>query len=179
MADPFANVQLGPSGRSDARHRVSASAVVRLPWGIQVAPFFVFRSALPIFTFEGVDRNNDGNNNDITVKAYQYTGLGKAPKEIGDCAHINCSRGAPLTQLNARVSKSFRVIGNARLEAIGEVFNLFNALNPVFALTTPAPCRRGSACRLPATGRVCRRLPPIRAAHRPGGVQVHVLTGTT
>ena len=38
--------------------------------GFQAAPFFVFRSALPIFTFEGVDRNHDGNNNDITVKAY-------------------------------------------------------------------------------------------------------------
>ena len=136
VADPFADVQLGPSGRSDARHRLSASAVVRLPWGFQVAPFFVFRSALPIFTFEGVDRNHDGNNNDITVKAYQYDGLGKAPEEIGDCAHINCSRGAPLTQLNVRVSKSFRVTGNARLEAIGEVFNVFNALNPAFALTS-------------------------------------------
>ena len=97
VTDPFADVQLGPSGRSDARHRSSASAVVRLPWGFQAAPFFVFRSALPIFTFEGVDRNHDGNNNDITVKAYRYDGLGKAPKEIGDCAHINCSRGAPLT----------------------------------------------------------------------------------
>ena len=136
VANPFADVQLGPSGRSDARHRLSASAVVRLPWGFQVAPFFVFRSALPIFTFEGVDRNHDGNNNDITLKAYQYDGLGKAPKEIGDCAHINCSRGAPLTQLNVRVSKSFRVTGNARLEAIGEVFNVFNALNPAFALTS-------------------------------------------
>jgi hypothetical protein len=115
---------------------MSASAVVRLPWGIQAAPFFVFRSALPIFTFEGIDRNHDGNNNDITVRAYHYDGLGKAPKEIGDCAHINCSRGAPLTQLNLRVSKSFRVIGDTRIEAIGEVFNAFNALNPAFALTS-------------------------------------------
>ena len=136
VTNPFADVQLGPSGRSDARHRVSASAVVRLPWGVQAAPFFVFRSALPIFTFEGVDRNHDGNNNDITVKAYRYDGLGKPPKEIGDCAHINCSRGAPLTQLNLRLSKSFRVTGDTRIEAIGEVFNVFNALNPAFALTS-------------------------------------------
>jgi hypothetical protein len=136
VTNPFADVQLGPSGRSDARHRVSASAVVRLPWGVQAAPFFVFRSALPIFTFEGIDRNHDGNNNDITSKAYRYDGLGKAPKEIGDCAHINCSRGAPLTQLNFRLSKSFRLAGDTRIEAIGEVFNLFNALNPAFALTS-------------------------------------------
>ncbi|MEN3337119.1 MAG: hypothetical protein V7647_795 [Acidobacteriota bacterium] len=136
VTDPFAHVQLGPSGRSDARHRASASAVVRLPSGVQAAPFVIFRSALPVFTFEGVDRNHDGNNNDITVKAYRYDGPGKAPKEIGDCAHINCSRGAPLTQLNLRLSKSFALSGHARIEAIGEVFNLFDALNPAFALTS-------------------------------------------
>ena len=136
VTDPFGDVQLGPSGRSDARHRASASAVIRLPWGFQAAPFFIFRSALPVYTFEGVDRNLDGNNNDITLKAYQYDGVGKAPKEIGDCAHINCSRGAPLTQLNLRLSKSFPLGGRARIEGIAEIFNVFDALNPVLALTS-------------------------------------------
>ena len=32
--------------------------------------------------------------------------------------------------MNLRVSKSFRLFGNYRVEAIGEVFNLFNAKNP-------------------------------------------------
>ena len=136
VSNPFADVQLGPSGRSDARHRASISAVIRLPFGFQAAPFFIFHSALPVFTFEGVDRNHDGNNNDITLKAYQYDGIGKAPKEIGDCAHINCSRGASFSQLNLRVSKSFPLAGHARLEGIAEVFNLGNALNPVLALTS-------------------------------------------
>ena len=129
-------VQQGPSGRSDARHRVSASAVIRAPWGIQVAPFFMFRSALPIFTFEGVDLNRDSNNNDITAKAYQYDGEGVAPKEIGDCKTVNCSRGANFAQMNLRVSKSFALMGRTRIEAIGEVFNVFNALNPAFAQTS-------------------------------------------
>ena len=55
VTNPFADVQEGPSGRSDARHRISASAVIQAPWGLQVAPFFLFRSALPVYTFEGVD----------------------------------------------------------------------------------------------------------------------------
>ncbi len=97
---------VGPSGRSDARHRASASAVIRLPWGFQAAPFFIYRSALPIFTFEGIDRNSDGNNNDITARAYQFTEVGKATRELGDCRQINCSRGAPLTQLNRRGPRS-------------------------------------------------------------------------
>ena len=32
--------------------------------------------------------------------------------------------------MNLRVSKSFRIYRNSRVEAIGEVFNLFNAKNP-------------------------------------------------
>ena len=140
-----------------------ATGYRRAPWsGCRGASrsrlFFVFRSALPIFTFEGVDRNDDGNNNDITVKAYQDDGLGKAPEEIGDCAHINCSRGAPLTQLNVRVSKSFRVIGNARLEAIGEVF-MSQRAQPRVRADQPAPCRRGNSV-LPSCSR--SRWPGLR-----------------
>ena len=135
VTNPFADVQQGPSGRTDARHRISASAVIRMKWDIQVAPFFIFRSALPLFTFEGVDLNGDSNNNDITRRAYQYDGEGVAPKEIGDCETVNCSRGANFAQLNLRVSKSFALMGRSRIEAIGEVFNMLNALNPAFALT--------------------------------------------
>ncbi len=136
VTQPFADVQNGPSGRTDARHRVTASAVIRAPWGVQVSPFFLFRSALPIFTFEGVDLNHDGNNNDLTAKAYEYDGLGNAPKEIGTCTTVNCSRGASFAQLNLRVSKSFPIVGRARVEAIGEIFNVTNALNPAFPLTS-------------------------------------------
>jgi hypothetical protein len=55
------------------------------------------------------------------------------------------NRGASQQMFSLRVSKSFTLFGNARLEAIGEVFNLFNALNPAtftgrrFIWTTGAP----------------------------------------
>ena len=67
--DPLNAVNNGPSSRTDARHRVSFSAVIQAPWGIQVAPFFLYRSALPMLTFEGTDINNDSNTNDITRAA--------------------------------------------------------------------------------------------------------------
>ncbi len=38
--------------------------------------------------------------------------------------------------MNLRVSKSFPLGGRMRVEAIGEVFNLFNALNPGYSTTT-------------------------------------------
>ena len=178
VADPFADVQLGPSGRSDARHRLSASAVVRLPWGFQVAPFFVFRSALPIFTFEGVDRNHDGNNNDITVKAYQYRRAWQSAE--GDRrlrSHQLQPRGAADPAERSRLEV---VPGDRECAARSDRRSVqcLQRAQPGVRADQPAPCRRRSACRLPATGRVCRRLPPIRAAHRPGGVQVYVLTGS-
>jgi hypothetical protein len=51
-------------------------------------------------------------------------------KDLGPCQTINCGRGTSKSELNLRVSKSFRLTGTARLEAIAEVFNLFNAINP-------------------------------------------------
>jgi hypothetical protein len=138
--DPFNPVNSGPSTRTDARHRVTLSAVIQVPWDIQVAPIFIYRSALPTLTFEGVDTNNDSNTNDITARAYKYTGLnadGTATfEDIGPCETVNCSRRAPFSQLNLRLSKAFRLRGTTRVEAIAEVFNLFNAKNPALPITS-------------------------------------------
>jgi hypothetical protein len=129
-ADPFNDVQLGPSRRSDSRHRLTLSAIVNAPWGIQVSPIWRYRSALPVNTIEGIDLNNDGVNDDIPERAFAFDGVGNPAKDIGPCKTINCGRGASLNQLNLRLSKSFPLMGRLRLEAIGEVFNLFNSKNP-------------------------------------------------
>jgi outer membrane receptor protein involved in Fe transport len=136
--DPFSDVQFGPAGRTDARHRITASSIIELPMGIQVAPIFRFRSALPVGITQGVDLNQNGVNNDIGTEAFAFDGFDSSDllkrnpiaKDLGACKTVNCGRGAPLSTLNLRVSRSFRLIGTARIEAIGEVFNLFNALNP-------------------------------------------------
>ena len=51
-------------------------------------------------------------------------------KDIGACTTINCGRGAAFSQLNLRVSRTFPLAGHTNIEAIAEVFNLFNAINP-------------------------------------------------
>jgi Carboxypeptidase regulatory-like domain/TonB dependent receptor len=129
-ADPFSDVQNGPARRSDSRHRATVSAIFALPYGVQVSPIWRYRSALPVNIVEGVDLNNDGVNNDIPLRAYAFDGVGNAPKDIGPCETINCGRGASLNQLNLRVSKAFAVGAGIRVEAIAEVFNLFNRKNP-------------------------------------------------
>ena len=132
--DPYADVQFGPSGRTDARHRTTISAVWEAPWGITIAPIFRYRSALPVATIQGQDLNANGITNEIPDVAFAFDGLdddGTARvKEIGACETINCSRGASQSQFNLRVSKGFRLVGQARVEAIAEIFNLFNVKNP-------------------------------------------------
>jgi hypothetical protein len=137
--NPFdAPVQMGPNRTTDARHRVNITAIVELPYGISVAPFFLYRSALPVFLVDGRDLNGDGELVDIPTTAYAVDGVDRATgtatiKEIGPCETVNCGRSSPQSQLNLRVSKTFRIAGHVRVEAIGEIFNLFNALNPATA----------------------------------------------
>jgi len=133
---PFDDVQMGPAFRSDARHKMTISAIIQAPWGIYVSPIFRYRSATPIHIWYGYDLNADGVSNDKYTTAYKFTGIDDAGvpsfKEMGTCKTVLCGRGAPLSQLNVRVAKSFRLGGRYALEAIGEVFNLFNAINPAF-----------------------------------------------
>jgi hypothetical protein len=103
-----------------------------------VAPIFYYRSALPLHTFTGVDSNNDSITNDRTELRYRYTGIGPDNRatyvEDGPCETVNCSRRAGFSQLNLRISRAFPLRGGVRIEAIGEVFNLFNAKNPSLGL---------------------------------------------
>ncbi|HEY7289432.1 MAG TPA: TonB-dependent receptor [Vicinamibacterales bacterium] len=132
--DPFSDVQFGPAGRTDARHKVNISAVIELPAGFVFSPIYRYRSALPVAITEGVDLNQNGVNNDNPKEAYGFGGLDSSNKpilvDLGPCTTINCGRGASLSTMNFRISKSFRLGGSARIEAIGEVFNVFNSLNP-------------------------------------------------
>ena len=106
----------GPNSRTDARHQGTVAAVLQMK-GFTIAPIFLFRTALPVSITEGLDTNGNSENNDIPAKAYQFDGVGNAPKEIGDCKTWNCGRGAPRTQMNLRVSHSFRLYGRSRVEA--------------------------------------------------------------
>ncbi|MGH9254889.1 MAG: TonB-dependent receptor [Vicinamibacterales bacterium] len=140
VTNPFGPVQQGPSTRTDARHRVTVSAIIDVPWGFRVSPVYLFRSALPTHSFEGMDLNADANVNDKTARAYRFTGLnddGSASfEERGACDTVNCSRRAFFSQLNLRISRPFMLWRSLRLEAIGEVFNMFNAKNPSIPLMT-------------------------------------------
>jgi hypothetical protein len=133
-SQPLAARQYGPSGRTDARHKITVSAVIEAPGGINISPIFRYRSALPVNIVTGFDNNRDGARNDIASEAFAFNGLDASGNPIveslGSCATINCGRGASMSVFNLRVSKVFKLPRNIHFEAIGEVFNLFNAKNP-------------------------------------------------
>ena len=134
--NPFdAPIQNGPTTDTDARHRISLSAIFELPGGFQLSPIYYFRSALPVALVDGRDLNRDGDANDIPARAFAVdtfdVDAGKTTfKDIGACETVNCGRGMSQQQMNVRISKSFHLGSRARVEALAEVFNLINDVNP-------------------------------------------------
>jgi hypothetical protein len=127
--------QFGPNLTTDSRHLVSLSAVFQIKGGFRVAPIYFFRSALPVNLIDGRDLNLDGDALDIPAKAYGVDTFNADSgaitfKELGACETVNCGRGMSQSQANVRVSKLFNLPGRARVEAIGELFNVFNTINP-------------------------------------------------
>jgi hypothetical protein len=127
--------QLGPNLTTDARHLINLSAAFQLPFGFRVAPIFFFRSALPVNLIDGRDLNLDGDALDIPATAFGVDSFNAATgvttvKSLGSCDTVNCGRGMYQTQTNVRLSKVFNLGGRTHVEAIGEIFNLFNNINP-------------------------------------------------
>jgi hypothetical protein len=130
----------GPTSRTDARHSGTIAAIW-MAKGFTISPIFLYRSPLPVSITAGVDRNGNSENNDLPDRAYKFTAVGEAPEDIGPCETWNCGRGAWRTQLNLRVSRSFNLVGRARIEAIGELFNVLNAKNPSAFVTNATSAR--------------------------------------
>jgi hypothetical protein len=142
--DPKVN---GPATRIPT-HLLTMAAVLQLKGGFQISPLFIFRTALPVAITEGADLNKNSENNDLPAKAYEFDGFNSdgsvKVKEIGDCKTWGCGRGAKQSQFNLRGSKRFTIHGSMTIEAIAEVFNLFNAKNPS-AFTTTRTISAGTA----------------------------------
>jgi hypothetical protein len=110
-ADPGCDACFGPLD-TDARHRLTLSALYRAPFAINLASILRYRSGLPFTQFSGVDLNGDGFAMDL-------------PSGV---SHVNSERGDDFTQLDLRVSRdfSFSAVG---VELLAEVFNVLNADN--------------------------------------------------
>ena len=99
----------------DQRHRLVVSSVFDPIAGVTIAPIFTYGSGHPFNLLLGFDANTDT----------------QANTDRPPFAGRNTGRGPDYVNFDLRLSKEFRLHGdsNYRLEAIGEVFNLFNRVN--------------------------------------------------
>jgi len=150
----FAGYELGPTP-NDSRHRFSMGSVVNLPGGFQVAPIMQWESARPYTAGYGgavdilgvgggrgtshvVVFNDRPNDLTATLAAFGDPGVSNANRQkyrnclrSNQCTHaaFDNLRGQPFFQLDARVTKNFRIRERANLQAIFQVFDLTNRAN--------------------------------------------------
>jgi len=150
----FAPYELGPTP-NDSRHRFSMGSVVNLPGGFQVAPIVQLESARPYTAGYGgavdilgvgggrgtshvVVFNDRPDDLKATLTAFGDPGASNANRvkyrnclRSGQCtfATFDNLRGQPFFQLDARITKNFRIRERANLQAIFQVFDLTNRAN--------------------------------------------------
>jgi hypothetical protein len=125
----------GPSD-VDRRHTLVASGTVLFPWDITFGGVWTYRSGTPFSAYAkefspdgqqqyvpGTSRNQGERDLDISVvNAYRAAnGLGPI-----SASQIDSDR---LSTVDVRVSKAFKVFGDARAEFIAQVFNLLGTDN--------------------------------------------------
>jgi hypothetical protein len=98
--------------RADERYRFVASAVMRLPYNLTVAPIFEYGSGQPWNRRRGYDWNGDGKNSDR---------LPGVPRFSED--------GPSFASLNLRATYRVRATDRMGLDLIAEAFNLTNRVN--------------------------------------------------
>jgi hypothetical protein len=114
MFDPFQANQEAVV-RTDATHRFTVSGSWGPGAGFVISPIFRYRSKTPYNVITGFDDNHDGTTtNDLPPGVHTY----------------NSARGADFKQFDLRVAKTFKLGSRVQLQAIAEVFNLFNSKNP-------------------------------------------------
>ena len=115
--DPLAPGEWGPTPQ-DERHRLVASGVFELPFGLQVSPVFQTASARPYNLTAGSDLNADGSNNDRWIDP-----------ATGQQVSINAGRGDSTVVLDLRSTKFFQLGGERRIAVFAEIFNVLDNVN--------------------------------------------------
>lgn len=146
--------EIGPTP-NDSRHRFSMGGVVNLPGGFQVAPIMQWESARPYTVGYGgavdvlgvgggrgtshvVVFNDRPDDLRATLTAFGDPGASNANRILyrnclrsGQCSHASFDnfRGQPFFQLDARVTKNFRIRERSTIQAIFQVFDITNRAN--------------------------------------------------
>jgi hypothetical protein len=130
----------GPTD-NDERHHISISGIVKLPWGIQVAPILSYGSARPFDLRSGFDvlSRGSGYSRPVLVPNDQPTNYTAIPDAVagfnclaaGTCHQVGYDtlRGNAFFNMDMRVAKNIRVREGWNLQLIFQAFNLTNKTN--------------------------------------------------
>ncbi|HEX8474215.1 MAG TPA: TonB-dependent receptor [Pyrinomonadaceae bacterium] len=139
----FAEHDFGPTP-NDERHRFVLSGVVELPAGFQFAPIMQAATARPYTALQGIDVFGVGGGRgephvilltdrpDDLLATRSFSALQlRNCLAAGSCfqAPFNNLRGSPFFQLDARISKTFKLGENPRLTVLFQAFNVTNRAN--------------------------------------------------
>ena len=116
----------------DERHRFVFNGIAELPWGVLVSGIVQMSSARPYTIYQGFDINGDGTAATDTWSPvvtgdpiFDPTGNG----DVRFATKFNQFRGEPFYQTDLRVQKTFNFGERWKLEAIADMFNIFNNTN--------------------------------------------------
>ncbi len=116
---------------NDIRHRFVASAVINLPVGFVFSTLLQANTGRPYSVLSGIDSNGDRNTNDYAV--IDASNIGRAQAAGQDLAEglqpRSSARQPSAFGMDIRVSKLFDFGRPGRLEALFEMFNVFNNAN--------------------------------------------------
>jgi len=119
---PFAASEWGPTG-ADERHRLVATGVFDLAYGVQLSPVVQLASARPYNLLAGTDLNQDGNSGTNGGDRW-------VDPATGQQVSINSARGDNTFVFDMRTTKFFNLGSSDRkIGAFVEFFNLFNTAN--------------------------------------------------
>jgi Carboxypeptidase regulatory-like domain len=116
-------LERGPATH-DQRHRFVLSGLYEFPRAIQVSGILTAGSGRPFSPLAGADLNADGNGG-----AFPPDRARRNPADEASSVGRNSETTAGHFSVNLRLSKKFRIAGNATLEGILEAFNVFNRVN--------------------------------------------------
>jgi hypothetical protein len=118
----FCPGEWGP-GSADERHRLTLFGLINLPLGFELSPTFTVASALPYQIYRANSPSGYG-----ALRCYVGTNC-LTPGPTGAEVRVDAQRGAPLVNINTRISKIFKITETKALTGFVELYNLNNRGN--------------------------------------------------
>jgi Carboxypeptidase regulatory-like domain/TonB-dependent Receptor Plug Domain len=146
----------------DQRHRLVLSGLYELPHAIRVSGILTAASGRPFTPLAGADLNGDGNGGTFPPDRARVN-----PADESTSVGRNSETTAGQFAVDVRVSKTIKIGGRVTLEAMLDVFNLFNRANFFEDTNQSSFAIFGTGAYptdpLPTYGRYTLTLPPRQA----------------